>query len=88
MAYPTSADNLPTSAGNSTPSEDTHPDLHNDANAAINEIEDALLGAGMGYVDHGATAATARPEGFIAVTWHGSVEPDNAEDGDLWVDST
>lgn len=42
--------------------------------------------ASLGYVNHGATAGTARPSGFAAVQWVGSVEPTNAIDGDLWID--
>lgn len=39
-----------------------------------------------GYVNHGETASTARPSGFASVEWHGSVEPENAEDGDTWIE--
>lgn len=38
-------------------------------------------------VEHGATAGTARPTGFDIVIWNGSVEPTNASNGDLWVDT-
>lgn len=41
-AYPGALDALPTSSANSTPSEDTHPALHNGANEAINAIESTL----------------------------------------------
>jgi hypothetical protein len=40
--YPTSLDSLSTTSANATPSENTHPALHNDANDAINKIEAEL----------------------------------------------
>lgn len=43
---------------------------------------------GKGYVNHGATAGTARPTGFASIEWHGSVTPSNAIDGDTWVDTS
>lgn len=42
MAYPTSLDALPENSTNATPMMDTHPDLHNDANAAINALEEKV----------------------------------------------
>ena len=45
-------------------------------------------GSVMGWVEHGAAAGTARPVGFGAVFWVGSVEPTNALNGDIWVDTT
>src|SRR6266576_1264635 len=39
MTFPTTPDNLPTSSANGTVSQDTHPDLHNKANAAVNAVE-------------------------------------------------
>jgi hypothetical protein len=47
-----------------------------------------LSDSGMGYVNHGSTAGAARPTGYAAITWVGSVQPDNAVDGDVWVDTT
>lgn len=41
-SYPSSFDGLPTSAANTDESEDLHPALHNDANAAINAIQTTL----------------------------------------------
>lgn len=41
-AYPGALDALPTTSANSTPAEDTHPALHNDANAAINAVQSTL----------------------------------------------
>jgi len=38
----------------------------------------------MGCVVHGADNTVARPTGFPAVTWIGSVEPLNMIDGDIW----
>lgn len=43
---------------------------------------------GKGFVNHGATAGTARPAGFASIEWFGSVEPTNAVDGDTWIDSS
>ena len=37
-----------------------------------------LATSGLGYVNHGATAGMARPTGWAAVLWLGSVEPSNA----------
>lgn len=41
-----------------------------------------------GYVNHGSTAGTARPVGYVSVEWTGSVEPTNAVNGDTWVDTS
>ena len=41
-----------------------------------------------GVVIHGATAGTARPTGFAMVIWIGSVEPTNAENNDIWHDTS
>lgn len=49
-----------------------------------NAVYDALNTTGVGFINHGATAATARPVGFAMVIWYGSVEPDNLETGDIW----
>lgn len=39
-------------------------------------------------VVHGAVAGTERPEGAVLVIWKGTVEPDNGEDGDIYVDTS
>lgn len=39
-------------------------------------------------VIHGSTAGTSRPSGFASVMWIGSVEPTNAENDDIWVDTS
>lgn len=65
----------------------------NDINLAISElsaqwnsdIDDALNNTLL-VVAHGANGAVARPEGATAVYWIGTVEPVNAQDGDLWTD--
>src|SRR5690606_15987393 len=49
-----------------------------------NAVYDALNTNGVGFVNHGATASTARPEGFAMVIWYGSVEPSNMVAGDIW----
>lgn len=41
---------------------------------------------GKGFVNHGATAGTARPSGFASIEWVGTVEPTNALDDDTWID--
>lgn len=38
-----------------------------------------------GFVNHGATAGTARPSGYASIEWLGSVEPTNMANGDTWV---
>lgn len=40
--YPGALDALDTSSANETASQDTHPALHNDANAAVNAVQEAL----------------------------------------------
>lgn len=47
-----------------------------------------LKSLGVGFVNHGATAGTARPANFGLVIWIGSVEPTNATNDDIWVDTT
>ena len=41
-----------------------------------------------GFVNHGATAGTARPTGYASIEWTGSVEPTNMENGDTWIDTS
>ena len=41
----------------------------------------------LAVVRHGSNAAEARPSGFGAVYWIGSVAPSNAVDGDFWRES-
>lgn len=41
-SYPSDLDDLTTDAANATPSVDVHPALHNDANAAINAVQETL----------------------------------------------
>lgn len=41
---------------------------------------------GKGYVNHGEDAGEARPSGFASIEWHGSAEPENAIDGDTWIE--
>jgi hypothetical protein len=49
-------------------------------------VDDIKAGA-MGVVIHGATAGTARPSGFASITWIGSVEPTNATNNDVWINT-
>jgi hypothetical protein len=46
-----------------------------------------LTASGKGHVNHGATAATARPAGYKSVEWVGSVSPTNGVAGDTWVNT-
>lgn len=46
-----------------------------------------ILANGLGVVNHGSTASTARPSGFAAILWVGSVEPSNAVNGDVWINT-
>lgn len=39
---------------------------------------------GMGVVVHGDDAEVERPADYAVVTWIGSVEPENAQEGDIW----
>ena len=39
-------------------------------------------------VNHGATAGTARPADADIAFWIGSVEPTNANNNDVWVDTS
>lgn len=43
---------------------------------------------GKGYINHGATAGTARPSGFISIEWHGTIAPTNATTADTWIDES
>jgi hypothetical protein len=55
------------------------------------DTEWTAVGAGdmvMGVVVHGSTAVTARPSGYEAITWIGSVEPSNADNDDIWHDTS
>lgn len=52
-----------------------------------NAVYDALNGNAIGYVNHGATAGTSRPSDFAVVLWYGSVEPTNATNNDIWIDT-
>lgn len=38
-----------------------------------------------GFVNHGSTASTPRPDGYASIEWYGSVEPNNMANGDTWV---
>lgn len=71
--------------------------LGDDANFAANIISSlasetanrtAAIAGAMGVVVHGAVAATARPAGYGAIHWIGSVAPTNAIDNDVWTDTS
>jgi hypothetical protein len=57
------------------------------AKADTTALTAAKLGA-MGVVIHGATAGTARPAGYGAIHWIGSVVPTNSIDNDVWTDTS
>jgi len=61
--YPATLDSLSTSSANSTPSENTHPALHNDANDAINKIE-----AELGTTPSGSHSTVKARIGWVDVT--------------------
>lgn len=42
----------------------------------------------MGSINHGADADTARPTGYYSITWIGESEPQNAENNDIWINTT
>ena len=64
--------------------------LGNDANLAttLNNAITAVKSGAMGAVVHGAVAGTARPAGYGAIHWIGSVAPTNAIDNDVWTDTS
>ena len=43
--------------------------------------------ANLQVVNHGSNASTARPSGFDYIIWIGEVEPNNAVNDDLWVNT-
>lgn len=47
----------------------------------------AVFSRAAGVVVHGDDDAVERPDGYALVLWEGSVEPTNAEDTDLWVNT-
>lgn len=49
-------------------------------------LESQITASGKGFVNHGATAGTARPTGYASIEWFGTVEPTNWVDGDTWND--
>lgn len=55
---------------------------------AAKQAASVISANGMGYVNHGSTASTARPTGFASITWRGTVAPTNATSADFWVDET
>lgn len=52
---------------------------------AAKATEATRTASGKGFVNHGATASTARPTGYASVEWIGSVSPTNAVNGDTWI---
>jgi len=61
--------------------------VHGISNTAVLATATTLTTNGMGIVVHGATAATTRPSTFAFYVWVGSVEPTNAINSDLWVNT-
>lgn len=53
---------------------------------AVDSVIEELATSGKGYVNHGEDAGKARPSGFASIEWHGSAEPENAVDGDTWIE--
>ena len=58
------------------------------AQADIDGTQFRLGGNGMGVVQHGGNANVARPAAGLAYfIWVGSVQPSNAVNGDLWMNT-
>ena len=60
--------------------------LADDPNFATS-VTNRLAGA-MGVVIHAADANVARPAGYGAIHWIGTVTPTNAIDNDVWTDTS
>lgn len=41
-----------------------------------------------GFVNHGSDGTVARPVGYASIEWLGSAEPENAIDGDTWIEAS
>jgi len=70
-----------------TPTSHTHPidqvtNLQTSLDGKASKVETITA------VFHGANASTARPAGFLVVIWYGTVEPTNASNNDIWIDTT
>lgn len=50
-------------------------------------VDNAILAATITVVQHGATAATARPTGAVSVLWIGTVTPTNMTTNDLYLNN-
>lgn len=48
----------------------------------------AGLAKSKGVAKHADTASFTRPTGFASIEWQGTVEPDNAVEGDTWIDTS
>lgn len=40
----------------------------------------------IGFKLHGDDADASRPEGYGCIFWIGGADPNNAEDGDVWIE--
>lgn len=58
-----------------------------ESGADVTDATNVSSSGGVIRVAHGATANTTRPSVSGAVLWVGSVEPANATDGDIWIDT-
>lgn len=47
-----------------------------------------LAASGVGVIVHGSTASTDRGTDFAQYIWLGTVEPDNLDTNDIWIDTT
>jgi hypothetical protein len=62
--------------------------LEGDNISEFNNDEGYVTGENtMGVVIHGSNASTFRPTSYTSVLWIGSVEPTNANNNDLWLDT-
>lgn len=57
-----------------------------DVSELQNDVNYVTQNATLGLVIHGSNSSAARPTGFNSVMWIGEVEPDNADENDIWVD--
>jgi len=60
-------------------------DVPADFLALANQLETVFGTKGVTFINHGATAGTARPVGWGMVIWYGSVQPTNMVAPDICI---
>lgn len=63
------------------PSSPNPDDVWVDTSSDLGPVD---LSGSMGVAVHGTNASYARPTGYAAITWIGSVQPTNATANDIW----